>query len=88
MFDGVMPLLNTRARIPLCGMISQYNATGPKEGPDHLSQLMGMILVKRITVRGFIIFDGLENAPHAFMGLLEGKNFGKLVVRIGEDGLT
>ena len=117
-FDGVMPLLNTGARIPLCGMISQYNATGPQDGPDRLSQLMGMILVKRITVRGFIIFDdyaseyptfakdmgtwlaegkiqyreqivdGLENAPEAFIGLLEGKNFGKLVVRVGQDELA
>ncbi|WP_022954200.1 NADP-dependent oxidoreductase [Leucothrix mucor] len=117
-FDGVMPLLNTGARIPLCGMISQYNATGPQDGPDRLSQLIGMILVKRITVRGFIIFDdyaseypkfakdmstwlaegkiqyreqivdGLENAPEAFIGLLEGKNFGKLVVRVGQDELA
>ncbi len=28
------------------------------------------------------IVDGIENAPEAFMGLLEGKNFGKLVVRV------
>jgi len=27
--------------------------------------------------------EGLERAPEAFMGLLEGKNFGKLVVHIG-----
>jgi hypothetical protein len=74
---------------------------------------MGTILVKRITVKGFIIFDdyghryeeffaqmsqwveqgklkfrediveGLENAPHALMGMLEGENFGKLIVRVG-----
>ena len=29
--------------------------------------------------------DGLENAPEAFMGLLKGKNFGKLVVGVSED---
>jgi len=29
--------------------------------------------------------DGLENAPAAFQGLLQGRNFGKLVVRVGED---
>jgi len=28
------------------------------------------------------VVQGLENAPQAFMGLLEGKNFGKLVVQI------
>ena len=29
--------------------------------------------------------DGLENAPNAFIGLLNGKNFGKLVVRVNPD---
>ncbi|HEX5662650.1 MAG TPA: NADP-dependent oxidoreductase [Xanthomonadaceae bacterium] len=29
--------------------------------------------------------DGLENAPGAFIGLLEGRNFGKLVVRVSDD---
>jgi NADPH-dependent curcumin reductase CurA len=28
------------------------------------------------------LVDGLENAPQAFIGLLEGRNFGKLVVRV------
>jgi NADPH-dependent curcumin reductase CurA len=28
------------------------------------------------------IIDGLENAPRALMGLLQGENFGKLVVRV------
>jgi len=28
------------------------------------------------------IVDGLENAPEAFLGLLEGRNFGKLIVRL------
>jgi NADPH-dependent curcumin reductase CurA len=28
---------------------------------------------------------GLENAPAAFIGLLSGKNFGKLIVEVGED---
>lgn len=31
------------------------------------------------------IIEGLENAPGAFIGMLEGKNFGKLVVHVGED---
>ena len=28
------------------------------------------------------IVDGLENAPEAFIGLLEGRNFGKLIVKL------
>ncbi|WP_346837712.1 NADP-dependent oxidoreductase [Microbulbifer sp. SAOS-129_SWC] len=113
-FDAVMPLLNTFARIPLCGLVSQYNATSLPEGPDRLGQLMGLSLVKRLKIQGFIIFDyqdrfgefypqmsewvaggkiqyreeivdGLEQAPEAFMGMLQGKNFGKLVIRVGAD---
>lgn len=116
--DAVLPLLNTGARIPVCGLISQYNATSLPDGPDRLGQLMGMMLVKRMTMKGFIIFDdyahrypefakdmaqwltedklhykeqlvdGLENAPQAFIGLLKGENFGKLVIRVGEDDLS
>lgn len=115
--DGVLPLLNTSARIPVCGMISQYNATSLPKGPDRLGLLMGMILANRMTVKGFIIFDdyghrydefaqdmgpwvkqgkihyreqivdGLASAPEAFIGLLQGENFGKLVIRVGEDEL-
>ncbi|BEV72329.1 MULTISPECIES: NADP-dependent oxidoreductase [unclassified Paludibacterium] len=111
-FDAVLPLLNPAARVPLCGLISQYNATGLPQGEDRLSLLMGTLLRKRIRMQGFIIFDdyahrygefleamlplvnsgaiklredrveGLEKAPEALMGLLQGKNFGKLVVRL------
>lgn len=35
----------------------------------------------RIKLREELV-DGLENAPAAFLGLLEGRNFGKLVVRV------
>lgn len=56
-FDAVLPLLNTSARIPLCGMISQYNATSLPEGPDRMNYLMSQILRKRMTMRGFIVFN-------------------------------
>jgi NADPH-dependent curcumin reductase CurA len=31
------------------------------------------------------VVDGLENAPQAFIGLLEGKNFGKLIIRVANE---
>lgn len=113
-FDAVLPLLNTKARIPVCGLIADYNATGLPDGPDRLSLLARTILTKRIRMQGFIIFDdygprygefhdqmrswldegkikfrediveGLENAPQAFIGLLEGKNFGKLIIHVAD----
>ncbi len=56
-FDAVLPLLNPKARIPLCGLIAQYNATDLPEGPDRIGLLMGNLLVKRIKMQGFVVFN-------------------------------
>ena len=111
-FEAVLPLLNVHARVPLCGLIAQYNGVTPNAA--LLAALPRKLLTSRIRMQGFIIFDyyqragyfadffrdmsawvaagnikyredvvqGLENAPQAFIGLLEGKNFGKLVVQL------
>ncbi len=114
-FDAVLPLLNAKARVPVCGLIAAYNATGLPPGPDRLGLLMGTLLRKRIKMQGFIVFDdygprfaefagamgewvredkvkvredivfGLENAPEAFIGLLAGRNFGKLVIQLAQE---
>jgi NADPH-dependent curcumin reductase CurA len=45
---------------------------------------MGQWLAEgRITLREDRV-DGLEHAPAAFIGLLQGRNFGKLVVRVAD----
>jgi hypothetical protein len=109
--EAVIPLLNLKARVPVCGLIAHYNDEALPSGPDHLPLLMSAVLRKRLKVQGFIVFDyapryaefisemtpwveqgkikyredvveGLENAPTAFIGLLEGRNFGKLIVRV------
>jgi NADPH-dependent curcumin reductase CurA len=96
----------------VCGIIAHYNDTQLPSGPDRTPMLMGAVLRKRLTLRGFIVWDfaaqekdfqrdvsqwlregkikyredvveGLEKAPDAFIGLLKGKNFGKLLVRVG-----
>jgi NADPH-dependent curcumin reductase CurA len=56
-FDAVLPLLNPFARVPVCGLIAHYNDTGPPLGPDRVPRLMSQVLVKRLTLRGFIVFD-------------------------------
>ena len=111
-FEAVLPLLNEFARVPVCGLIAWYNATELPPGPDRTPLLLRRTLVRRLTIRGFIVWDfepgdfqrevgawikdgriryredireGLENAPAAFIGLLEGANFGKLLVRLAPD---
>ena len=54
---AVIPLFNFFARMPVCGLISQYNVIGPPDGPDHLPQFMRAVLTNRIAVRGFIVRD-------------------------------
>lgn len=112
--EAVMPLMNPHGRIPVCGMISWYNAGGLGAGADAAMTALALwrpILVKFLSVNGFIIsnhwdrfptfladvgpkvqsgeikvvediVEGLENAPKAFIGLLEGKNTGKLIVKL------
>lgn len=110
-WDAVLPLLNNFARVPVCGLVANYNATSLPEGPDRSVSLMRTVLTKRLRIQGFIVYDfaqqtgdflrdvggwiregklkyrediveGLENAPQAFIGLLKGANFGKLLVKV------
>ena len=62
-FQAVFPLLNTFARVPVCGRIAHYNATEPAAGPDQVPRLMGRVLVRRLTLRGFIVFDHADREP-------------------------
>ncbi|KAF3998045.1 NADP-dependent oxidoreductase [Glaciimonas immobilis] len=112
-FDAVLPLLNLFARVPVCGLIANYNATELPKGPDRLALLARTVLTRSLKIQGFInsnyperhdaflremsdwlktgkikyreeFVEGLENAPQAFIGLLEGKNFGKLIIDVAE----
>jgi len=56
-FEAVLPLLNVFARVPVCGLIAQYNATELPPGPNRLPQLSRAALTKRLTIRGFIVWD-------------------------------
>jgi NADPH-dependent curcumin reductase CurA len=105
--QAVMARMNLFSRMPLCGLISGYNASEPMLGD------FGAILIKRIAVRGFIVLDfaerysegtgqlvqwvaegrikhretivdGLEQAPSAINMLFDGRNFGKLIVKVSD----
>jgi len=57
--DAALRVANDFARFPLCGMISQYNSETPPSGPRWLF----LVVVKRLTLKGFIISDHLEVMP-------------------------
>ncbi|MCG9127495.1 NADP-dependent oxidoreductase [Candidatus Poribacteria bacterium] len=59
--QAALSVMNRHGRIPLCGMISQYNDVEPTPGPTNLSSAIG----KRIKIQGFIVTD-YENRNHEF----------------------
>jgi len=56
-FDAVFPLLNTFARMPVCGLIAMYSATEVPHAKYQTPQIFRAILTKRLTIRGFIVTD-------------------------------
>jgi NADPH-dependent curcumin reductase CurA len=72
--DAVFGMLNLHARVALCGMISQYNATEPPRGPANFQRL----LMNRVLVQGFIILDYLPHFPEATAKLAQWAAEGKL----------
>ena len=105
--DAVFPQLNQGARVGICGQIAVYNAEKSPQGP----RLLWHLIVKRATVRGFLVLDyadrfgeglqalsgwvqqgkltyreriteGIENAPRAFMEMMQGANIGKQLVQV------
>lgn len=105
--EAALNVMNPYGRIPVCGMIADYNAESPQPGPNNLL----LINTKKLTVQGYIVMDywdqygefvaqmgewiqegkvtseetvyqGLDNAAEAFIGLFEGKNKGKMLVKL------
>lgn len=107
MLDTVLPCLNRGARVPVCGVLSQYNAEVEPYGVKNTR----LIFDKKLRLQGFLLSDyrelwsqaraeleelvasgrlryretiakGIENAPEAFIGMLQGRNIGKQLVQL------
>jgi len=107
MLDTILPLLNKFARVPVCGVLSQYNAGGERYGVKNTR----LIFDKSLRLQGFLvsqyrdlwdqasaelevlvasgrlryretIAQGIESAPEAFIGMLNGHNVGKQLVSL------
>ncbi len=105
--DEVMDRLNVRARIAVCGQISQYNLKEPDLAPRNF----GILTRSQAKMEGFLVFayenrydeglnmmakwikegklryredvvEGLDNAPKTFIGMLNGENFGKTLIKV------
>ncbi len=107
--DTVLTRLKMKARVVICGAISQYNNTEPGKGLVNYMSL----LVYRARMEGLVVFDyadryhigiaamaawleqgrmkskediveGIEQFPAALGMLFEGKNFGKLILKVAD----
>jgi hypothetical protein len=108
-FESTLFAMNNYGRIICCGAVSQYDQAAPQNGPRGVP---GLIVTKRLTLKGFIVMDfsqkekeeaentllgwinekkiipaedimiGLKNTPKALIGLLNGNNKGKRLVKI------
>ena len=70
--DAVVRRLNRFARVPVCGLVSQYNATSVPEGPDRLPGFMRRVLTLSLTVRGFIQDEFLPTHHEQFLSDMAG----------------
>jgi len=75
--DAVLPQMNLRGRIPVCGLISAYNATKAPEGPKNLR----CVLTQRLRMQGLIVFDWADRIPEAITQLGAWHKEGKLKIR-------
>jgi NADPH-dependent curcumin reductase CurA len=76
--EAVLNLINLRARISICGMISQYNADQPAPGPKNLANLIS----KRARMEGFLCTDYSNRAQEAFTEMIGWLMQGKLKYRV------
>jgi NADPH-dependent curcumin reductase CurA len=84
-FDTVLAQMNFKGRVAICGLISAYNATSPVPGPYNFRS----VLVNRLRIQGFIVFDFIKKYPEAYEKLGIWHKEGKLTFKedVREGGL-
>jgi len=76
--DAAIRLINTRARISICGQISQYNLEQPEMGPRII---LVSLLVKQARAEGFLVFQFANRYPEGLKQMAEWLKQGKLKYR-------
>jgi len=72
--DAVFPLMNPNGRVAVCGQISMYNAEKPEPG----ARLLPLVLVRTLTVKGFLVFHYMDRYGEAFQSLARWFGEGRL----------
>jgi NADPH-dependent curcumin reductase CurA len=73
--DAVFRLINTKARISICGQISQYNLDKPELAPRLI---LTSLLVKQARAEGFLVFQFADKYPEALGQMAQWLDQGKL----------
>jgi len=76
--DTVLSLINVKARIAICGLISQYNAQEPVPGPYYFSN----VLARSARIQGFLFGDYLDRMQEAYADLGKWLAQGKIQYRV------
>lgn len=75
--EAAIANMNRNGRIPVCGMISQYNATTPSAAPRNLTSIIG----KRLLLKGFIVSDYAGRAREFYADMSDWLRSGKIQLR-------
>lgn len=75
--DAIFPVLNTKARISICGQISQYNSDRPQSGAPVFSYL----LTKSAKAEGFIVYQFADRYAEGTAQMTKWINEGKIKYR-------
>src|SRR5260370_9795722 len=76
--EACLAQMNNRGRIACCGAISQYDGVPSAHGPRGVP---GLIVVKRLTMQGFIVMDFMDQRDEALSDLQSWVAAGKLKVQ-------
>lgn len=109
--EAAIANMNLRGRIPICGMLSEYNTPIhqqrgvrgltatlykqirmegflvdlPENGPAHFKEhqeKLGQWIAEGSIKTKQAVMGGIDDAAEGFVGMLQGKNFGKAVLKI------
>jgi NADPH-dependent curcumin reductase len=65
-FDAVLPLMNLRGRMIIAGLMALYAAQGLPDGPDRTMLLLNEINLRRLQVKGLVVFDHMKTRYSEF----------------------